>query len=113
MGSPAVVNVVVYINSHAFGLLYQFDAQIGKEIWIAHSDNNDPFFSSLTVYNGTIYAIKYRTTPGYVELWAFDAKTGEKGWEISMRGTNISLPTVADGVVYTVISPPGLTSTKL
>jgi hypothetical protein len=86
--SAAVANGVVYICSND-GNLYALNAITGAKLWSFAGGSQ----SSPAVANGVVYDI----SPS--GAYALDASTGAKLWNFA-TGSDLSSPTIVDGVVY-------------
>jgi outer membrane protein assembly factor BamB len=98
MLTPSVADGLVFTaDEHA---IYAIDAASGSERW-RFSNGNDPFDPSPTqhefaVANSVIYAANDVTG----SLFALDAQSGTKLWEVSTVFGNQGAPVVAGAVVY-------------
>ena len=97
VGSPVMVNGIVYINS-VDGNLYAFNATTGATIWSTFTGtafDGSPG-SSLAVANGVVYS----PVGNPVGLAAFNATTGAQLWRFASGDRFITSPIVANGIVY-------------
>ena len=92
LGSPAVVNGVVYIPSYD-SKLYALDATTGAKLWTytTGSYSNYP----VAVADGVVYL-----PSGDYNLYALNARTGAKLWSYTTGGEVWSAAVVTGGIVY-------------
>lgn len=78
---------------------YALDPENGETVYKSGGPFEGGSLSSPTLSDGTIY--------GYIgnTINALDAPTGEKQWESSLDGTEITAPTVLDGTLYVGTHP--------
>jgi outer membrane protein assembly factor BamB len=82
------------------GVIFALNASDGKQVWLAHVAG---YLESLTVADGQVYALWDFT--GYT-FSAFNASTGKLLWQFQSGEDYVSLPVVANGVVYVAKGGP-------
>ena len=108
----ALISDAVVANGCVFfgggdGYFYALNASTGKQVWIKHENTTGsaaPQFISSAVADGTLYVTgKFDENSSYSGLYAFNASTGERIWNVSGSYDTIApsgTPTVVDGKVY-------------
>ena len=93
--NPIILNGTVYIN--CLHILYALDSQTGKLVWRTKTafDNS----STMSFYKTTLVC-----NNGGMNIYTFDAKTGQQRWKSSINeifvGGATSSPTIADDQIY-------------
>lgn len=101
VGYPIVANGVVVVAADAD--LIGIDASTGNRLWRQSAPGGYAWVGS-AYDNGTIFAIPTEASgSAYVEMYAFDEKTGKLLWSAPAPGQSFfsSPPTASDGAVYT------------
>ncbi len=111
----SVVGGVVYSESD-MGRLYAINAATGKQIWKARGNN--AFMGNPLVEHGIVVAgtgdtgfsfnqlLNFKKGApivrglGWSSIYAFDAKSGKKLWEVSTRGEDMASLAYSHGLVY-------------
>ncbi|WP_149827023.1 PQQ-binding-like beta-propeller repeat protein [Streptomyces tailanensis] len=103
---PAVADGVACIGNE-LGSLYGVDARTGKQRWQVRTRHD--VVGTPAVANGVVYVGMgdFSGKSGdigdeiaNVILYAMDARTGKRRWELPSGSGSLSSPTVVDGVVY-------------
>jgi outer membrane protein assembly factor BamB len=109
--SPTVADGAVYVGSYD-GRLYAIDAGSGSELWTVETGDRE--WSQPVVLDDTVYIrggyeeiFDDDVLTGYrSQLYAVDARTGEKRWRVETNGRPESVPTLSDGTVFVCSGPP-------
>jgi len=93
--SPVIYNGKVYVSG-GFGSkqYYAFDAKTGKKIWSVNLDDDGP--SSAAIVDDIIVFNTESCT-----IFACNAETGEQIWSYWLGDPLMSMPTIANGIVFT------------
>lgn len=96
VATAALAGGLVYITSFD-AKVYAVDLLTGKQIW-SFKTNATALYASPVVANGSVYLGEH-LDGGLGDLYALDAKTGEKLWQ---KGSafNIATPLLANGTLY-------------
>lgn len=112
--SPAVADGLVYYggpgspDSTSPATLWAIEAETGETVWRAGIDDIN-FRTSAAVADGLVYTVasSVRTCAGddcsgttRGQVYALDAKSGERQWTADIETDTRSSPAVADGVIY-------------